>query len=452
MSCTSSAFRGFSGDFPAAFAKLFPESKCEELFARKGPRRGGTPKLGAWQWLMARVYHSMAETGSFSTQVKRILGLDISDSALSQRSRSIGHELVLEVFQEAVGPMAGREAHPEAFHKGKRLVALDGTVFNLRNTEAMEREAVKIPDKNGNPPAFAHLRAVVLLELGMRQPLAVELDWTERGEATLTRRLAAKPGVFPQDCLVLGDRLFGSPWLVWELGKLGVDYLLRVKSNIKTEEIERLADGSLLVRVPVSDPKTRRKLGEVVLREIRALIHFEGEPKPMELRLWTSLPDAAEHPARELAGLYNERWGEEVFFRELKSQLLHSDNLLDSQTPQSAAQEVVAMLLAASIIASQRSAVAQRAGVRPARVSFAQVHEQTAALCRFVELAGELLSPEGRIELVRRLLDELAQTAIIRKRKPRSCKRAVRQPAKPWPKMREPVSKPLVKSISIPNP
>ena len=172
----------------------------------------------------------------------------------------------------------------------------------------------------------------------------------------------------------------------------------------------------------------------------------------MELRLWTSLLDARKHPALELAELYSQRWGEEVFFGELKSQFLGSANLLDSQTPRTAAQEVVAMLFAASILASQRCAVAGRAGVRATRISFAQVHEQTLALCRFFVLSREFLSPAERAELTRRLLDELAQTAVIQKRKPRSCKRAVRQPSKNWPKMKEPSSKPLVKSISIPNP
>jgi len=400
---------------------------------------------------MARVYHAMADTGSFSTQVKRILGLDISDAALSQRSQSIGEELLLEAFHASVAPIAEPAAHPEAFYKGWRLTAMDGSVFDLRNTEPIGREAVKIPDKNGNPPAFAHLRAVVLVELGMRQPLAVQLDWQAKGEVTLARRMLAETKL-PEKSLLLADRLFGAPWLVWELDRLGAGYLLRVKKNLKVKKLETLADGSFLVSVSVVDPKTRRKLGEVLLREIRASVRFEGGKQPMELRLWTSLLDARKHPALELAELYSQRWGEEVFFGELKSQFLGSANLLDSQTPRTAAQEVVAMLFAASILASQRCAVAERAGVRTTRISFAQVHEQTLALCRFFVLSRELLSPAERVELTRRLLDELAQTAVIQKRKPRSCKRAVRQPSKNWPKMKEPSSKPLVKSISIPNP
>jgi len=456
MATQSTLTRSFFDNFPRAFSGLVGEGFCRDLFARQGPRRAGTPKLSGWQWLMARVYHAFAMTGSFATHALQVTGTRVSDSALSQRGRSIGWELLLEVLREVLRPLADPQCHPGAFYHGLRLLALDGTRMNLRNTKAMAAGAKKDRCSRGpGEPAFARLLGVVLVELGLHQPLDAAFGWQGEGEPTLARRmLAAKP--LPERPLLLGDRLFGSPWLMWALlpllaARQGA-FLLRARAGLKAKRIERHADGSWLVEIRVTDPETKRKAGVIRVREILADIRSETGGGPLRVRLWTSLLDATAHPALELVELYAARWEHELFYRELKSHLHGCGNLLDAQTPVTAAQEAIAMLLAASLIASQRAAVAGAAGVEPLRVSFAQVHEQTAALCLIFELGHDLIGMEGRAEWTRRVLAQLAKTAIIQKRKPRSCQRALRQPVKDWPKMRQPTSKPLVKLIEIANP
>lgn len=405
---------------------------------------------------MARVYHALARAGSFATHVKQITGISLSDSALSQRGQSIGWKLLADALPAVLRPLANESRHPEAFHGGLRLVAVDGTRFNLRNTEAINRKAHKRRNNNGDgQPAFAQLLAVVLVELGQHQPLSANLGWQGEGETTLARELFTAHA-FPSRSLLLADRLFGSPWLLWDLQprlqSAGSHYLIRVKDNIKVVRGERLADGSCLVDLPVTDPVTRRKQGHLAAREIRATLSLATGGKPVKIRLWTSLLDERKHPALELVALYARRWEQELFFRELKESVGPRGKALDAQTPESAAQEVLARLMGASLIASQRAAVAGRAGVEVLRISYAQVLEGTMALSRAFELSHDLIGNPQREEWARRLLAQLAETAVIPRRKPRSCQRAVRQPVKDWPKMRSPTSIPLIYSISLENP
>jgi len=93
-------------DFPKAFAALFSEGSCKRIFASHGPRGGGSPKLSAWQWIMARVYHELARSGTFAANVKNITRVTISDSALSQRAFSIGWKLINEIFPAVLRPLA----------------------------------------------------------------------------------------------------------------------------------------------------------------------------------------------------------------------------------------------------------------------------------------------------------------------------------------------------------
>lgn len=456
MSDASTLSPPFFSDFSRAFSELFSEACCQLVFACHGPRGGGTSKLTPWQWIMARVYHELARSGNFSANVKCITRVSISDSALSQRAFSIGWKLIDEILPLVLRPLADVSRHAGAFHKGYRLLAFDGTRFNMRNTPAISAGARKNAcSKGSGVPAFAHLLGVVLVELGLHQPLAAAFGWQGEGELTLVRKILARHSLADRS-LILADRLFGIPSLMWELAPMleesGSAVLFRVKSNLKVTRLKQLSDGSWLVRVDVIKPGTRRKIGTLQLREIHAEIQFEGGAKPLAMRLWTSLLDETQHPAATLVELYASRWEEELFFRELKSHLHGRNNLLDAQTPETAAQEVLAMLLAASLIARQREAVAERAGVEILRISFAKVLHKTAALCELLAVGGDLIEPASLARWIERILDDLETSALIQKRKPRSCPRTLRQPVKDWPKTKSPGSKNLTKNIVILNP
>jgi hypothetical protein len=456
MPAASTPQPSFFNDFPEAFARLLSPACCQDLFARFGPRGGGKPKLGAWQWIMARVYHELARCGTFAANVKTITRISLSDSALSQRAASIGWQLIDEILHTVLRPLADMARHPAAFHDGYRLLALDGTRFNLRNTPAIARQARKNRcSKGGGEPAFAHLLGVVLVELGLHQPLAAAFGWDGEGELTLTRKILRRISL-PERGLILADRLFGTPLLLWELMPMLRDgnraVLFRVRSNIKAKRVRKLTDGSWMVAIEVRDPETRARLGTIELREIRAEIHYANATKPLEIRLWTTLLDEVRHPATSLVELYATRWEEELFFRELKSHLHGRNNLLDAQTPETAAQEVLAMLLAASLVAMQRDAVAQRAGVEVLRVSFSKVLHKTAALCELLAVGDGLIGKDALALWVERILDDLQTHALIQKRKPRSCPRSLRQPTKDWPKTKSASSKPMFKQIMVSNP
>ena len=456
MPDASTPRHSFFSDFPKAFAALLGEACCQRIFACHGPRGGGVPKLSPWQWIMARVYHELARCGTFPANVKTVTRVTISDSALSQRAFSIGWKLIDEILHAVLRPLADPARHPAAFHRGHRLLAFDGIRFNLRNTPAINAGSRKTRCSKGTGvPAFAHLLGVVLVELGLHQPLAAAFGWQGEGELTLTRKILRGRSL-PERCLILADRLFGTPSLMWELAPMlensASAVLFRVRSDIKATRIKQLSDGSWLVSVGVRDPETRVRLGTLQLREIHADIHYGGGAKPLAIRLWTSLLDETQDPAAALVELYAARWEEELFFRELKSHLHGRSNLLDAQTPETAAQEVLAMLLAASLAAMQRDAVAQRAGVEILRISFAKVLHKTAALCELLAVGGDLIGPAALAKWIGRILDDLQTSALIQRRKPRSCPRTLRQPVKDWPKTKAPDSKPLTKSITITNP
>ncbi|MES2708521.1 MAG: hypothetical protein V4726_18150 [Verrucomicrobiota bacterium] len=130
----------------------------------------------------------------------------------------------------------------------------------------------------------------VLVELGTHGPLALSMGWDGEGELTLARDLS---GSLPPRSLLLADRLYGSPWLLWELRPALAagesHFLVRVKENLGAKRVQRLPDGSWLAEIMVRDPHTRAPVGTLKVREVRAQITVEVESAPQLIRLWTSL-------------------------------------------------------------------------------------------------------------------------------------------------------------------
>ena len=83
------------------------------------------------------------------------------------------------------------------------------------------------------------------------------------------------------------------------------------------------------------------------------------------------------------------------------------------------------------------------------RISFAKVLHKTAALCELLAVGSDLMPPEAVAGLIARILDDLAVSALIQPRKPRSCPRTLRQPIKDWKKTKSASSKPLIKRIQV---
>lgn len=440
-----------SGDFKTIYKQLVPSSAVDEVLAAAGPRKGGKPKLTAHEWFMALTFHVLAGAGTFAHHMYQLTGICISEVALSLRKSTCQWEMFALLLDKVLRPQADAIRHPEALYKNLRLTAFDGTKFNLRNTAAINARTTKArSSKSQTLCAFAQVMCTVLVELGTHSPLALSFGWDGEGELTLVRDLLEK---ISARSLILADRLYGSPWLLWEmqpyLTAQESHILFRTKASHNVTHVKRLRDGSWLVDVTVKDPATNRIAGTLRLREIQARITAGSHAAPQDYRFWTTLLDAKADPAPTLIKLYARRWEQELFFRELKHDIHGEEQLLHAQTVESAACEIMALMLGAAVLAGERIKVAEAAGVPIVQISLMQLLQQSRALYLIIALARGILTHEQITAIAKRVIASLARTAVIKPRRKRRCQRAVRQPQKSWPKMRQPTSEKLDVKIEV---
>jgi hypothetical protein len=269
----------------------------------------------------------------------------------------------------------------------------------------------------------------MLVELGTHHPIAAVVDTGAKGELTLAGRLIAK---VPLKSLLLADRLFGSRnFLVAFLHRwvdTERDFLIRVSSVPKIVVLRRYADGSVLAQVKVCYEGEKE---EILVREIRGTVR-RRDGKRIEVRLWTSLLPVGEFPALELLRLYGLRWEQEIAFKELKVQL-QGGPLLDSQTLETAMQEVVCLIVAQAMVARIRIQTAQSLQGRVLQISFAKVREHVQGfwyMCQWYPDTPDENKRKVAASMIKYLIENATQT-----RRARSCPRAVRQPVTGWPRL-----------------
>jgi hypothetical protein len=278
--------------------------------------------------------------------------------------------------------------------------------------------------------AFAKLRCSALVELLMHNPLAAALGRVGESEWQLTKGLLAH---LPEKCLLLGDRLYGCGAFIVQAQKVlqprGGHFLFRTKMAAPVARlVRRLDDGSALFEVIALVAGTNRIEATPMVREIRAVLRRKGRPA-IKVRFWTSLLDPKQWPADELVKLYGIRWEHELYFRELKS-VLGSNNLLRSQTVETAAQEVVAMIIASALIAHERSHL-QPGEEFTQRISFLKVRELLQPLWLTLLLGADILSEPQKQQLADRFYSMASQMKMSKKRQ-RSCPRVIRQRQTRW--------------------
>ena len=137
------------------------------------PRRGRKPRVPLTELLPALTYHVMQGAGTLAEHSAALFADTLADSSWTDRRARLPWEIFADLLRRVLRPRATRR-HRDAFWRGWRLVALDGTTFSLTNTPQMHGRIRKARTRRGLA-AFAKMTTAVLLEVGLHNPLAAAI-------------------------------------------------------------------------------------------------------------------------------------------------------------------------------------------------------------------------------------------------------------------------------------
>lgn len=389
------------------FADVLPEEEIQQACDEEGVSFGCgedeqdtvyTPAVTLWAFL-SQIFHR-DEQRSCLAAVARVAVLLVAlgrkpcstNTGAYCRARAKLPEPVLR--RVTLGVAEGCEkAVPSGWLWHNRHVKLvDGTTVSMPDTEANQAE---YPQQSGQEEGvgFPIARMVVLLSFvtGMLCDLAMApYQGKETGEPALFRELLA--GLAAGD-IVLADRYYCSYFMIALLKESGIDFVVRLHQarTANFRRGRRLGKKDHLVRwvrppkPPWMDQETYDRMPESIeVREVLARVDRPGF-RTQSLVVVTTLCDADEYPAEEIAALYRGRWLAELDIRAIKTTL--GMDILRCKTPEMVRRELWTHLLAYNLIRRSILQSAEASGRQPRGLSFTAAMQSIAASWEVAPLA-----------------------------------------------------------------
>jgi hypothetical protein len=332
--------------------------------------------------------------------------MQVRGSAISYRRAQLGLAPLQGLFARCCRPVC-TPATPGAYRFGKRLMALDGTMQDVPDTQANAAAFARPSNQYGAGP-FPQIRLVLLSECGSHAIVDATIEDSTQAE----RRLAEEvlPSLEP-DMFLLHDAQF-TGLRFWQAVRARKAHVMGpLPSHHLPTYLRQLGDGSYLAAYVPSQKQEQEGLKPLLVRVIEYRITDArlGEPEQI-YRLATTWLNPRPAPALDLIACYHERWEVEVILDEIKTHQRLQQPVLRSRTPDGVRQEVYALLLAHYAVRTLMHQAACQAKVDPDRLSFTDaifvLSETTRELAQVERSQQDPLRQEMCARLAAQLLPE----------------------------------------------
>lgn len=382
-------FSAFSAAVAAArrdgglyFAALLPEERILEAF---GPARAVwqgwvyTPATTIWVFLS----QCLSMDHSCSDAVAALLAWRLSAGLAPCSPRTGAYctargQLPEHACRELVrqtGCELEQQAPSHWLWKGRHVRVIDGSTITMADTPKNQAAYPQLTSQNAGC-GFPIARIVVVFSLSVGAVLEAAIGKYEgklTGENSMFRTLH---DMLEEDDVVLADRYFSGWFDLILVAERGVDMVVR-KHQLRATDFRRgtrLGRDDHLVcwtkppRPSWMSPEQYAELpDELVLREVRVRVTQPGF-RCREILVVTTLCDADEYTAAEIADLYRQRWQAELYLRSLKT-VLQMDQLR-CKSPERVRNEFYVHLLAYNLIRKAMAVAAFQTSRYPWQISF----------------------------------------------------------------------------------
>lgn len=274
-------------------------------------------------------------------------------------------------------------------HTAARLEEMPETgLMNNRRVIVVDGTGVSMPDTLANQEVWPQSSSQ---KLGCGFPMArICACFSLKSGALLSHALGNKKNhelplfrqqwnMFKRGDIILGDKGFCSYFDIANLKGQGVDSvvtLARRASVIAASSRKRLGPDDLLItwQRPVYNTNLSYSIDawaklpeELILRQIKVTVKYPGF-RTQKFHIVTTLLDAVQYPAEELAELYFKRWDVELFFRDIKTTM--GMDILRCQTPEMIRKEILMHFIAYNCIRRLMCEAAKEMDIQVRVVSF----------------------------------------------------------------------------------
>ncbi len=361
-------------------ARVFPTSEVHAVLDQAGVNsqrvRAFPAVAGVYYCMGLSLYPEQAYESVFAAVAEGLAWsagaatpAPVAKSAISKLRTKLGYAPLQALVQRCCKPLADPVHHPQGFYAGRRIVAIDGSKFEVPD-EAQNKVAFGYPGSRTGQSGYPQAQSAVLVECATHAILAANIGAYRVAEWEICQPLLGSLG---PGMLCLADRGFNG-FEQWQAARAtGADLLWRCAKNRQLPVHKVLSDGSYLSALAATQRNATgvsKTIKDAAQGVVMRVIEYSLPASQERYRLITSLLDEREAPALELAALYHQRWQVEAVFDELKTHLRQQRRTLRSKTPDLVRQEFYGWVLAHYAVRWLMHEVASRAQLGHERLSF----------------------------------------------------------------------------------
>ena len=316
----------------------------------------------------------------------------------------------------------------------RRVIVVDGTGVSMPDTPENQDVWPQLSSQKAGC-GFPTARICACFSLASGALLSYAIGNKKNNELPLFRK---QWHIFKQGDIFLGDKGFCSYFDIANLKKQGVDSVITLARRLPgtTANCHKvLGPDDLLItwKRPVYTAKMAYSQDdwaslpkELLLRQIKVSVDTPGF-RTKGFYIITTLLDAVQYPAAELAELYFKRWDVELFFRDIKTTM--GMDILRCQTPEMIRKEILMHFIAYNCVRRLMYEAAEEADLEVRLVSF---KGSLQALRNWEpHLNQAKVSQTERFRLISDLYDAMTNTPI-RQRPGRSEPRCIKRRPKSY--------------------
>jgi hypothetical protein len=287
--------------------------------------------------------------------------------------KKLNEHLFSEIFKHTAAQL--NKKPKDGLLNNRRVIVTDGTGVSMPDTpENQEFWPQWSSQKPGCGFPTARICACFSLESGALLSYAIG---NKKNHELLMLRKQWK--TFQRGDIFLGDKGFCSYFDIARLKEQGVDSVVTLARRAPVRPAgsrKILGPNDLLITWdrPLYTPKLSYSKEawealpqELVLRQVLVRVKYRGF-RTQWFHIVTTLLDATQYPAEELAELYFKRWDVELFFRDIK--ITMGLDILRCQTPEMIRKEILMYFIAYNCVRPLMYEAAEKADIEVRAVSF----------------------------------------------------------------------------------
>lgn len=296
-----------------------------------------------------------------------------STAAYCAARKKLDEQMLTNMLEHTAGKL--EEMTGTCLVNNRRVIVVDGTGVSMPDTSA-NQEIWPQPASQKTGCGFPIARICACFSLKSGALLSYALGNKKNHELPLFRQ---QWNIFKRGDIMLGDKGFCSYFDIANLKEQGVDSVVTLARRVPisaANSLKRLGPDDLLITWPrpVYNPKLSYSIDEwaklpedLPLRQIKVTVKYPGF-RTQKFYIVTTLIDAVQYPAEEIAGLYFKRWDVELFLRDIKTTM--GMDILRCQTPEMIRKEILMHFIAYNCIRRLMCEAAKGVNLKARVVSF----------------------------------------------------------------------------------